>query len=138
MVVRLSALHSGRLYPHEMLLVFISVRSEGFYVNEKFQMTASGIEPVTFRLVAQHLNHCATAVPLTLCVNNTILCSSIRPSLLVKPSSGEGTKSAVKTKLWTCASCLNVVPFCKFQHIYTLCTCWAQLPVCAWAVQCGR
>jgi hypothetical protein len=32
---------------------------EGFYVNEK----SNGIEPVTFRFVAQHLNHCATAVP---------------------------------------------------------------------------
>jgi len=29
------------------------VRSEGFYVNENS----------TFRFVAQHLNHCATAVP---------------------------------------------------------------------------
>jgi len=26
-------------------------------------MTPSGIEPGTFRFVAQHLNHCATAVP---------------------------------------------------------------------------
>jgi len=26
-------------------------------------MTLSGIEPATFRFVAQHLNHCATAVP---------------------------------------------------------------------------
>jgi len=25
-------------------------------------MTLSGIEPATFRFVAQHLNHCATAV----------------------------------------------------------------------------
>jgi len=28
-------------------------------------MTPSGIEPATFRFVAQHLNHCATAVPCT-------------------------------------------------------------------------
>ena len=27
-------------------------------------MKQSGIEPATFRFVAQHLNHCATAVPL--------------------------------------------------------------------------
>jgi len=26
-------------------------------------MTPYGIEPATFRFVAQHLNHCATAVP---------------------------------------------------------------------------
>ena len=26
-------------------------------------MTPAGIEPETFRFVAQHLNHCATAVP---------------------------------------------------------------------------
>ena len=26
-------------------------------------MTPSGIEPATFRFVAQHLNHCPTAVP---------------------------------------------------------------------------
>ena len=28
-------------------------------------MTPAGIEPATFRFVAQHLNHCATAAPLT-------------------------------------------------------------------------
>ena len=39
------------------------MRSEGFCVNEKSTDTA-GIEPATFRFVAQHLNHCATAVPL--------------------------------------------------------------------------
>ena len=38
------------------------MRSEGFYVNEKIPMTPAGIEPATFRFVAQHLNHCATAV----------------------------------------------------------------------------
>ena len=29
----------------------------------KNPLTPAGIEPATFRLVAQHLNHCATAVP---------------------------------------------------------------------------
>ena len=36
-------------------------------------MTPSGIEPVTFRFVAQHLNHCATAVPRSQHLPNSIL-----------------------------------------------------------------
>ena len=38
------------------------MRWEGFYIN-KNPLTPAGIESATFRFVAQHLNHCATAVP---------------------------------------------------------------------------
>ena len=62
---RLSTIRTGRLYPQGILLVLISVRGRvdpRAIVSMKNPLTA-GIEPATFRFVTQHLNHCATAVP---------------------------------------------------------------------------
>ena len=41
-------------------------------------MTPSGIEPATFRFVAQHLNHCATAVPINYTYIKIIVCLVIK------------------------------------------------------------
>jgi len=39
-------------------------------MSMKNSLTPPGIEPATFGIVAQHLNHCATAVPLRWWYNN--------------------------------------------------------------------
>jgi len=47
-------------------------------MSTKNPLTPAGIEPTTFRFVAQHLNHCATAVPHSKVIRNiNMLCQRI-------------------------------------------------------------
>jgi len=62
---RLSALRTGRLYPpppgNTPGTHFQCDRKE--FMSMKSPLTPAGIKPANFRFVAQHPNHCATAVP---------------------------------------------------------------------------
>jgi len=57
-------------------------------------MTPAGIEPATFRFVAQHLNHCATAVPIPTTILKACMVSEGIAPIVLNFSSGLGGWSA--------------------------------------------
>ena len=62
-------------------------------------MTPAGIEPATFRFVAQHLNHCATAVPNK--INYTCDISELKKLLKTdKPLNNSGMNIFLQTRLF--------------------------------------
>ena len=70
-------------------------------------MTASGIEPATFRFVAQHLNHCATAVPVPKCITadkqqdgRVVMCSGGPGSNPVQMLKGEHMEGCLFPKVY--------------------------------------
>jgi len=95
-VVRLSALRIGRLYPQEILLVLISVRGDRKdFTSMKNPLTPAGIEPVTYRFVAQHLNHCAIAIAPYI-VYVSFLNKKVLTQIKVRPRDTNNQKMTVK------------------------------------------
>jgi len=129
---RLSALCTGRFLHPGNTPVYISVRgwvdpraivrSGGLY-QWKIPMTPAGIEPATFRFVAQHLNYCATGPR-----NDTVpvLCHIICPYVLENQFNFVPTHAttSVQCMEYICPSVLKGGRFFPFCSLY-----WEQKTV---------
>jgi len=118
----------------------------------KIPLTPAGIEPATFRFVAQHLNHCATAVPCrnedcALKQKKILRCKLLRPECCNEAwriaQAGIGYSGG---RVWNNDGCMrNVSELFQDKHPirHEKCTCfwsWSLSPnamtlvgsVCAW------
>ena len=69
------------------------VRSEA-NVSLKNPVTPPGIDPGTFRLVAQHLNHYATPGPVFISTDTNIITRNVRTTLCILFATANDTNTA--------------------------------------------
>ena len=72
-------------------------------MSTKNPQTPAGIEPATFRFVAQHLNHCAAAVPtanLTKIIDDGLMATHYNCGCVIVFAFLKTAKRAVETCRW--------------------------------------
>ena len=98
------------------------------FMSIKNPLTPAGIEPGTFRFVAQHLNHCATAVPQKIC-NFAQLKNQSSNKLNMKWLTDEDSEFDIETKS---ASLNNIGASISSQQFYTWCILLLSSPITEW------